>query len=221
MEAHSKNKEAEVAALYDGVADSYNEMAKQTNYIGPQWLLDNLSERGKFEPLYLLDLGCANGINTINLKKLNPDIEAVGLDISPQMVGLARDSGAYTQVFELTLDEPLPFEDASFDLIVVLGCLEFVNDIDAVVGEISRVARPDAELYASFQHHDPERTSAPRQSRSGTVLHFAYLEEEVRSKLERHQWSIRKSEILIGYTGGYPCPYQFVTATHQPTHPLN
>ena len=218
METRSKNKEEEVAALYDEVATTYAEAVKQTNYIGPQWLLDNLSERAKFEPLTLLDLGCANGINTLNLKQINPEIEAVGLDISSQMVAAARVCGAFEQVFEQTLDKPFPFDDASFDLIVVLGCLEFVNDLDAVLDEISRVARSNAELYASFQHHDPERTSAPRRSRSGVVIHHAYLEEEVSVKLKSRDWSIKKSEILIGYTGGYPCPYHFVTAGKQQTN---
>ena len=47
------------------------------------------------------------------------------------------------------VDEPLPFEDATFDGVVLKDLLEHVRDPVAVVREVRRVLRPGGRVFAS------------------------------------------------------------------------
>jgi len=62
-------------------------------------------------------------------------------------VALARVLGR--NVLRHSVDEPLPFEDASFDGVVAKDLLEHVADPVAVVVEMLRVLRPGGRLFAS------------------------------------------------------------------------
>jgi SAM-dependent methyltransferase len=46
-------------------------------------------------------------------------------------------------------EEPLPFEDASFDVVVAGEFLEHVREPEAVVAEVRRVLRPDGTFVGS------------------------------------------------------------------------
>lgn len=208
-----KNKNETVQALYDSISETYFQAVKHTNYIGPEWLLKNLQPDFQTSGLRILDLGCANGINVANLYRINSSIVTTGVDISEKMINEARKTGRYKSLYHQSLDAGLVFSKAKmYEMIIALGCLEFVNDIDFCLREVARVCADDGHFYASFQRFEPENPAAPRQMRSGEVIHFAYSRPEILSKLSRVGFQVVSTEELIGYTGGMPCPYTFVIA---------
>jgi SAM-dependent methyltransferase len=95
----------------------------------------------------------------------------VGVDIAPRMLEIARSKAPEIQ-FELGNAEALPYEDASFDVVVSSLGLIFAPDHEATARELARVCRnrmgftswqPDAELrelYDRFETWPPEG-SAP------------------------------------------------------------
>lgn len=92
----------------------------------------------------LLDVGCGPGVLAHALLESRPcDFRITVLDQSPAMVEYCaanvRDVGEiHPAVGQL---EALPFADASFDVTLVMGALEYA-DARAAIGEISRVTRP-------------------------------------------------------------------------------
>lgn len=92
----------------------------------------------------LLDAGCGPGILARGLLKSRAhDFRIAVLDQSPAMVEYCaanvRDAGeVHPTVGRL---EALPFADAAFDVILVMGALEYA-DARAAISEISRVIRP-------------------------------------------------------------------------------
>ena len=44
----------------------------------------------------------------------------------------------------------LPFAPASFDVVVAVGCLEYVRELPVAIGELVRVAAPGATIIATF-----------------------------------------------------------------------
>lgn len=208
-----KNHPDKIQDLYDRSGANYGEEIKRTDYSAPDWLLKNFGTVTEQQNLRLLDIGCANGVNVQNLAKLNPSIQAFGLDISAKMVEAAASTNLYQAVYCHNLDDGLSmFDNDSFDCAVALGCLEFMNEIDTCLAEIGRVCKPNAILFASFQEFEEGEKFSPRQSYSGNVIHFGYSVEEVEQKLAEGGFDISKIEQQIGYTGGYPCPYIFVIA---------
>ncbi len=91
----------------------------------------------------LLDAGCGPGVMVLTLLKSRPhDFRITALDQSPAMVKYCADSvrevgEVRAMVGEL---EAMPLGDASFDVTLVMGALEYTN-VQAAVQEISRVTR--------------------------------------------------------------------------------
>ena len=98
------NEDKLVEDLYDSAAETYLDIVKRTNYIGPQWLLENLQDNFQTNELKILDLGCANGINIANLSKLNPSTVVTGVDISKQMIAEAQKTGLYKSLYHQCID---------------------------------------------------------------------------------------------------------------------
>jgi arsenite methyltransferase len=111
----------------------------------------------------VLDVGCGPGHLTQELAQaVGGGGRAVGVDVSEQMLALARPGDA-----ELVLvrDSRLPFADASFDAAVATQAYEFVEELPAALDELHRVLRAggravilDTDWAALIWHSsDPQR----------------------------------------------------------------
>lgn len=86
-----------------------------------------------------LDVGCGDGARYgSRIRESGVDIH--GVDISEVAVEAARERGIDAQVASLA--DPLPFENASFDLVICLEVLEHLVDPSFVVHQIARVLKP-------------------------------------------------------------------------------
>jgi SAM-dependent methyltransferase len=92
----------------------------------------------------VLDLGCRDGALTSRYAEGN---EVVGVDADREALAEAEKLGIETRWADL--DEPLPFEDASFDVVVAGELLEHLRDPGRLVGEVLRVLRPGGTFVAS------------------------------------------------------------------------
>ncbi len=86
----------------------------------------------------LLDVACGTG--SLVAAAESRDANAVGVDISPDMVSFAR-SRHPSLHFEVGDAEALPFADDSFDCAVAAFLLHHVPEPQRVVRELARVAR--------------------------------------------------------------------------------
>lgn len=94
----------------------------------------------------VLDIGCANGMV---LRSLPAHIHRTGVDISDSLLLRAHQSGIET--FKCDFDNnPLPFEDAGFDLVLANDVIEHVLHTDHLMNEINRVLKPEACLMVSI-----------------------------------------------------------------------
>jgi SAM-dependent methyltransferase len=92
----------------------------------------------------VLDLGCRDGALTQAYAGGN---EIVGVDADREALAEAEKLGIETRWADL--DEPLPFEDESFDAVVAGELLEHLRDPRRVVAEVGRVLRPGGTFVAS------------------------------------------------------------------------
>ncbi len=92
----------------------------------------------------VLDLGCRSGALTRHFLEGNA---VVGLDVDAAALAKAEVLGI--EPVRANVEEPLPFEDATFDGVVAGELLEHLQFPDALVAEIARVLRPGGVLVGS------------------------------------------------------------------------
>jgi len=80
------------------------------------------------------------------------------------MVRDAQQNLAGNRIFEFKKvdanDKPLPFTDASFDMVIANHMLNYISDRQGLFSEITRVLKPNGGIYASAigQRHNAEIT---------------------------------------------------------------
>jgi ubiquinone/menaquinone biosynthesis C-methylase UbiE len=89
-----------------------------------------------------LDLGVGDGRLATALSALN----LTGADVSQVALDRARTRLPDARLVLVQPDEPLPFGDSEFDLVVCAETLEHVRDVQLMLSEIRRVLRPGARL---------------------------------------------------------------------------
>jgi 2-polyprenyl-3-methyl-5-hydroxy-6-metoxy-1,4-benzoquinol methylase len=92
----------------------------------------------------VLDLGCRDGALTRTFAGGN---EVVGVDADREALAEAARHGIETHWADL--DQPLDFEDASFDVVVAGELLEHLRDPRRLVADAARVLRPGGSFVAS------------------------------------------------------------------------
>jgi ubiquinone/menaquinone biosynthesis C-methylase UbiE len=116
-------------------------------------ITDRLEQRLLFElagsvaDKTVLDVGCGDGALASEFARR--DAIVTGLDADPAMIVAARrrtEIEATQLHFVEGQAERLPFNDASFDLVLAVTVLCFVRDAERAVVEMARVLRPEGRL---------------------------------------------------------------------------
>ncbi len=102
----------------------------------------------------VVDLGCGGGLDVLlAAQKVGPEGKAIGIDMTPEMLDVARRNAANAKAdnvafYEATIDN-LPLPDASVDCVISNCVINLAPDKPAVFREIARVLKPAGRLAAS------------------------------------------------------------------------
>jgi ubiquinone/menaquinone biosynthesis C-methylase UbiE len=104
----------------------------------------------------VLDLGCGDGEVMSRVVAVNPGVEGMAADFSPEMLGRARERFAdatNVTVLQHDLDDPLPRTWGTFDLVVSAFAIHHVVDErkQALYGEIFEVLEPGG-MFCNLEH---------------------------------------------------------------------
>jgi arsenite methyltransferase len=99
----------------------------------------------------VLDVGCGAGMDSlVAAQMVGVSGSVTGVDMTPEMVVKARGSIAEMGLGNVRIvegsAEHLPFDDASFDVVISNGVIDLIPDKDAVFSEITRVLRPGGRI---------------------------------------------------------------------------
>ena len=147
----------------------------------------------------VLDFGCGSGYGTARIANLCKRI--VGIDISTDAVEYARgkfraDNLQFTAIAPVE-QQPLPFADQSFDVVLSFQVIEHVPDVGRYLAEIGRVLRPGGIFVVAT----PDRSSRllPMQKPWNMFHLHEYSEAELKAAL-----SASFARVTVKRMGGRP-----------------
>lgn len=125
----------------------------------------------------VLDLGAGGGIDVLlSAKRVGPAGKAYGLDMTDEMLSLARRNAAETTIdnveFLKGYIEEIPLPDASVDVIISNCVINLSTNKPAVISEMARVLKPSGRIGISDVVADDALTPedlAERGSHTGCI----------------------------------------------------
>ncbi len=139
----------------------------------------------------VLDLGSGAGADVlISARRVAPTGKAIGLDMTDEMLELARanadEAGVDNVEFVKGYLEQMPLEDDSIDVVISNCVINLSGDKPRVIREAARVLRPGGRFAVSDVIADPDmddQTKADMAAWTGCIA-GALTEDEFRSALE-------------------------------------
>ncbi len=115
----------------------------------------------------VLDLGSGGGADVlISARRVGPAGKAIGLDMTDEMLELARRNAAEAGVenvkFAKGYIEDMPLPDASVDVVISNCVINLSADKRQVMREVARVLKPGGRLAVSDIIADPDMDEATR-----------------------------------------------------------
>lgn len=141
----------------------------------------------------VLDVGCGKGFLLYEMQLIEPGLELVGFDISAHGLASALPE-LKASLFRHRAQDPYPFGNDHFDLVISLGCLHNLRifELQTALGEIERVGKQGYVMLESYRN---EQEQFNLQCWALTCESFFDTEEWI--------WLYRH----FGYTGDYEFIY--------------
>ena len=139
--------ERQVAEWYNTLSSSYDELYGQEQSTKHETILEFLGNR-HFR--VLLDIGCGTGSF---LEKANEICDyAVGIDLSANMLRIAKNRRSPNTDFVLASSSSLPFKDDSSDCMVSISTAKVEVNLPRFIADVERVARGDYLVAITLFH---------------------------------------------------------------------
>ena len=138
--------------IYKNFAASYKSVMRDAlGYVGPERIQDAITVAlGDRTGLTVLDLGCGSGLAGTIVKERA--VELVGIDLSPEMIELARARNIYDRLEVAEITAWLDEVESSFDLIISCDCLIYFGDLSRIVEAAARRLKSGGYFAISMEH---------------------------------------------------------------------
>jgi SAM-dependent methyltransferase len=196
---------ADLRSAWEEHAPEFIAWAREPNH-DSYWLYHRDQFLGLLPPpgRLTLDLGCGEGRLSRDLKRLGHSVAAV--DASPTMVAAAREADPDLDV-SLADAASLPYDDASFDLVVAFMSLQDIDDFEAAIREAARALEAGGRLCLAIVH---PFNSAGRFARddatSPFVIDGSYLERS------RYQDRLARDGLAVTFASEHRPIHAYVDA---------
>lgn len=132
----------------------------------------------------VLDVGCGPGLLT---RELEPTVQVVGLDLSPEMLDRAREGRPSGRYRVHSYRDPIPGELGRFDVALAVGCFDFCDDLPRALRHVSEALRSGGRLLFTVLERRPGlegHEDARRRIQTAdheVSLYFSSFEETARA----------------------------------------
>lgn len=142
----AETKKHQVKQMFDGIADSYDFLNRFLSLgIDISWRKKALGMLAQYKINQLLDIATGTGDFAILAKKILPEIKITAVDLSPQMLEVARKKKGTDGILFMEGDsENLSFKSNIFDGATVAFGVRNFESLQKGLTEIHRVLKPGA-----------------------------------------------------------------------------
>lgn len=152
----------------------------------------------------VLDIGCANGSNTIECSRACKKV--IGFDYDENSLKIARNRIERNNIKNIKIikhdaEKRFPFHKNQFDKILFLDTLEHLNKRDFVLNEVRRVLKTNGIVFISIPNIDTRWKRL--QMRAGVNPYcdpdhkIEYTRDDIEEELERNKLKIIKIDPII------------------------
>jgi len=132
----------------------------------------------------ILDLGCGNGFVTRALAKRLPDATVLGVDMSDEMIHVARDltdDDMLNCAFYCgtILDEMFDDEDQRFDLIFGMESIYYMVPVEGHIHRLSSLLSPAGQMLLVLDYYTENKTSHEWPEKYGVEMELHSGDEYV------------------------------------------
>lgn len=170
---------AYVQTLFDEYAADFEVHVQALGYHAPALLMQQAAVLRPEGFQRALDLGCGSGLCGREARALSAAVD--GVDLSAEMLALARATGAYDDLVQADLAEHLRATGRRYDLVVAADVFIYVGALQPVFEGVARVLRPGGLFCFSVERADEGHDLQLRPS-----LRYAHSERLLRSLAEAH-----------------------------------
>ena len=136
-------------SYYDLLASKYDDATKEYKWIAPEivnnFLLPHVEPGNS-----VLDVGIGTAQSTEAFLKAGCNI--CGVDISSKMLDKAREKYPFLELYQGNIEDGMPFlSTRSFDIVLGVGVLEFVTNMEKVIGILSQLMKSEGLICLTFE----------------------------------------------------------------------
>lgn len=177
-------------------AGEYDTMARDSEAFGGDALFGMM-----FEYVHpgdrLVDLGIGTGLSSQPFHRAGLKIS--GADISEPMLAKCRAKGISSDLRMVDLTGQLPYGDREFDHAIAVGVFHFIEDLEPLVTEVSRVLREHGTFgCTTFCPEDESRCLSEKRVHGFTV--YQHSRRLMESLLEKHGFQTLKTTRFTYYS---------------------
>ncbi|MDN3513961.1 MAG: methyltransferase domain-containing protein [Candidatus Brocadia sp.] len=143
MTHYTTNNEYAVVNEYAGLASEYD---RRWAFYIEATLRETLKRMDLTSHASLLDIGCGTGSLLQIISKNYPTVKIVGIDLSMEMLKIARDKQIKDAALIAGEARCLPFRSKSFDMVVSCNALHYLRNPEECLSEIARVLKPQGRI---------------------------------------------------------------------------
>jgi predicted TPR repeat methyltransferase len=151
-EAYSLGDKESILKFYRKWAEEYDRKMASQGYLSPSAIAALLDKHLLRRDIEVLDVGCGTGLTGVEIKQYGVEY-LDGIDISGEMISVARSRDIYRRLYVADLNKPLALDDQSYDAAISSGTFTHGHVGAEPITEIFRVLRPGG-LLACTVHFD-------------------------------------------------------------------
>ena len=142
----------------------------------------------------LLEIGCGPGNITKYLLSERPDFDIFGIDISPNMIELAKINNP-TASFAVLDSREIDDIKTKYDGIICGFCLPYLSHTDSIklIKDCYKLLNENGLIYFSFVEGDPNKSDFQAGSTGDRTYFYFYNLDDLKAKLVESRFDILKT----------------------------